>query len=74
MSCRSTRVRTVLMWKLTEAERVSIKELWAAWLPMRLLGREAGVPYSTVRGYVRVLACPAPPPGDHPLSLRPAHS
>jgi hypothetical protein len=43
-------------------------------LPVRLIGREAGVPNSMVRGYVRVLARPAPPPRDHPLSLRPAHS
>jgi IS30 family transposase len=46
--------------KLAEAEKAQIKELWTAGMPVRLIGREAGVPYSTVRGYVKVLARPAP--------------
>ena len=48
------------MWKLSEAEKAEINELWRAGLPVRLIGRKAGVPYSTVRGYVKVLARPAP--------------
>jgi IS30 family transposase len=47
--------------RLTDAEKAGIRELWAAGLPVRLIGREAGVPYSTVRGYVKVLARPTPP-------------
>ena len=30
-------------------------------MPVRLIGRNAGVPYSTARGYVRVLTRPTPP-------------
>jgi IS30 family transposase len=48
-------------WKLTEAERARIGELWSTGLPVRLIGREAGVPYSTVRGYIKRLARPAAP-------------
>jgi IS30 family transposase len=47
--------------RLTDAEKTEIKDLWAAGLPVRLIGRQAGVPYSTVRGYVKVLARPTPP-------------
>jgi IS30 family transposase len=54
-------VRIVVARKLTVAERAQIMELWAAGLPVRLIGREAGVAYSTVRGYVKVLARPTPP-------------
>jgi len=43
-------------WKLTEVEKVAVEGLWRGGLPVRLIGREAGVPYSTVRGYVRRLA------------------
>ena len=51
------------MKRLADAEKAQIEELWTAGLPVRLIGREAGVPYSTVRGYVKVLgqtgaACP----------------
>jgi IS30 family transposase len=53
-------VRIVVTRKLTEAEKAAIEERWRAGLPVRLIGREAGVPYSTVRGYVKVLARPAP--------------
>jgi IS30 family transposase len=54
-------VRIVVARKLTDAEKAQIKELWTAGLPVRLIGREAGVSYSTVRGYVKVLARPTPP-------------
>jgi IS30 family transposase len=47
--------------KLTEAEKAEIRKLWAAGLPVRLIGRETGRPFSTVRGYVKVLARPAVP-------------
>jgi transposase, IS30 family len=53
-------------WKLTEAEKAELGELWAAGLPVRLIGREAGVPYSTVRGYLKVLTRPAPPARTRP--------
>src|SRR5688500_1188354 len=48
------------MGKLAESEKARIRELWSAGVPVRLIGREAGVAYSTVRGYVKVLARPAP--------------
>jgi IS30 family transposase len=54
-------VGIVVTWKLTEAEKARIGQLWATGLPVRLIGREAGVPYSTVRGYIKRLARPAAP-------------
>jgi IS30 family transposase len=46
--------------RLTDAEKAGIRELWTAGLPVRLIGREVGRSFSTVRDYVKVLARPAP--------------
>ena len=49
------------MRKLTEFEKAQVAVLWTKGLPERLIARTVGRPYSTVRGYVKVLRRPSAP-------------